>query len=193
MRKILFVLCTFISLAVLSQEEGEKTYCKEIDKKLEKIYLKGTDRKIPKPERLKYLRQCLEEDPDFAEANLAMGLEIIVHCKLEDKPFTPAVPFFKKAISACPQVHSEAYYYIGFDYYEQLNNDSAIKYLDKFIKFKDDNEKKFGKDYEAELSQAKGMLGQVKKEKELNKKVVPFDPKVVTVSYTHLDVYKRQR
>jgi len=189
MRKILFVVWMFIGLTVLSQEEGEKTYCKEIDKKLEKIYLKGTDRKIPKPERLKYLRQCLEEDPDFAEANLAIGFEIIVHCKLEGKAFTPAVPFFMKAIAFCPQIHSEPYYYIGFDYYEQLKNDSAIKYLEKFIKFKDDNEKKYGKDYEAELSQAKGMLGQVKKEKELNKKVVPFDPKVVKGVSTERDEY----
>lgn len=189
MRKILFLVWMFIGLAVLSQEDGGKTYCKEIDKKLEKIYLKGTDRKIPKPERLKYLRQCLDEDPDFAEANLAIGFEIIVHCKLEGKPFTSAVPFFMKAISSCPQVHSEPYYYIGFDYYEQLKNDSAIKYLEKFIKFKDDNEKKFGKDYEAELSQAKGMLKQVKKENELNKKVVPFDPKVVKGVSTERDEY----
>ncbi len=152
MRNILLIFWMVLSLSLFSQEEGEKTYCKEIDKKLEKLYLKGTDRKTPKPERLKYLRECLQEDPDFAEANLSMGLEIIVHCKLEGKPFTPAVPFFMKAIANCPQIHSEPYYYIGFDYYEQYKNDSAIKYLDKFIKFKDDNEKKYGKDYEAELT-----------------------------------------
>lgn len=189
MRKILFAFGMFMSLAVLSQEEGEKTYCKEIDKKLLKTYLKGTDRKTPKPERLKYLRECLTEDPDFAEANLAMGLEIIVHCKLENKAFTPAVPFFMKAIGNCPQVHSEPFYYIGFDYYEQGKNDSAIKYLDKFIKFKDDNEKKFAKDYDAEISQAKEMVKFAKKENELKKKIVPFDPKVVKGVSTERDEY----
>jgi len=189
MRNILLILGMVLSVPFFSQEDGDKTYCKEIDKKLEKLYLKGTDRKTPKPERLKYLRECLQEDPDFAEANLSMGLEIIVHCKLEGKAFTPAVPFFLKAIANCPQIHSEPYYYIGFDYYEQLKNDSAIKYLDKFIKFKDDNEKKYGKDYEAELSQAKEMIKSAKKENELNKKVVPFDPKVVLGVSTPRDEY----
>lgn len=189
MRIILIVVVMFSGLLLSSQEDGDKTYCKEIDKKLEKTFLKATDRKNPKPERLKYLRECLQEDPDFAEANLAMGLEIIVHCKIESKAFTPAVPFFMKAIANCPQVHSEPYYYIGFDYYEMGKLDSAVKYLDKFVKFKDDNEKKFAKDYDAEIYQAKEMIKSAKKESELNKKVVPFDPKVVLGVSTERDEY----
>jgi outer membrane protein OmpA-like peptidoglycan-associated protein len=191
MRYILsaILVCLIFPLFSQDDEEGDKKFCKEIDKKLEKLYLKGTDKKTPKPERIKYLKQCLEEDPDFAEANLKMGLEYIVHAKLENKSFMPAVPYFMKAIAQCPDIHSEPYYYIGFAYYEDMKNDSATKYLNKFIKFTSPDEKKFGKTYNEELYQSKEMVKSAKKEGELNKLVVPFEPKLVTGVSTERDEY----
>jgi outer membrane protein OmpA-like peptidoglycan-associated protein len=185
---IAFLLC--LCFPLLSQdEEGEKKYCKEIDKGLEKLYLKGTDKKTPKPERLKFLKQALDQDPDFAEANLRMGFEMIVHLKLENKSFAAARQYFMKAIANCPDIHSEPYYYIGFGYYDEFKNDSAIKYLNKFIKFTSADEKKFGKDYEAELYNAKEMVKSAKQENELNKLTVPFEPKLVTGVSTERDEY----
>lgn len=183
------LICLCFPLISQDEEEGEKKYCKEIDKKLEKLYLKATDKKTPKPERLKFLKQCLEEDPDFAEGNLRMGFEYIVHLKLEEKSFMPTVPYFMKAIASCPDIHSEPYYYIGFAYYEEMKNDSAIKYLNKFIKFTSNDEKKFGKSYNEELYQAKEMVKSAKKEGELNKLVVPFEPKLVNGVSTERDEY----
>jgi outer membrane protein OmpA-like peptidoglycan-associated protein len=189
MRIQLLFVCLFISSVLLSQDE-EKQFCNEIDSKdALKLYAKGTDKKkYPKPERLAFLKKCLEEVPDFAEANMAMGQEIIVHCKLEGKPFTPACYYFQKAIASCPKIHSEAYYYIGFDYYEQEKNDSATKYLNLFINFKDDNEKKYGKDYEAELYQSKEMIKSMKKESSLRKNV-DFHPRVVQGISSRQDEY----
>ncbi|MBK7667180.1 MAG: hypothetical protein IPJ32_07365 [Sphingobacteriaceae bacterium] len=109
------------------------------------------------------MKQCLEEDPDFAEANLRMGFEYIVHAKLENKSFMPCVPYFMKSIASCADIHSEPYYYIGFAYYEELKNDSAAKYLNKFIKFSSNDESKFGKSYNEELYQAKEMVKSMKK------------------------------
>lgn len=191
MRHLLLGLLIGLCFPLISQdeEEGEKKFCKEIDKKLEKLYLRGTDKKTPKPERLKYLKLCLEEDPDFAEANLRMGFEYIVHAKLESKSFMPGVPYFMKAIAGCPDIHSEPYYYIGFAWYEESKYDSANKYLNKFIKFTSNDEKKFGKDYNAEIYQAKEMLKSAKKEAELNKLVVPFEPKLVAGVSSERDEY----
>ncbi|MBS1634859.1 MAG: OmpA family protein [Bacteroidetes bacterium] len=183
-----------LSSTAFAQDDDEgasNKLCNEIDsKEAMKLYEKGIDKKkYKKPERMDFLRKCLELEPDFAEANLIMGLEIVVHCKLENKPFKPAVPYFYKAIASCPQVHSEPYYYIGFNYYEEAKNDSAVKYLQKFIAFKDNNDKKFAKDYDAELYQAKEMIRYAKMEAELKKKVVPFDPKVVKGVSTPYDEY----
>lgn len=190
MRYTLLLVLFGICFPAFSQDdEGEKKYCKEIDKSLEKLYLKGTDKKTPKPERLKYLKQCLDQDPDFAEANLRMGFEMIVHLKLENKSFAAARSYFMKAIANCPDIHSEPYYYIGFGYYEEYKNDSAIKYLNKFIKFTSTDEKKFGKEYESELYQAKEMVKSAKKEGELNKLIVPFDPQLVSGVSTERDEY----
>lgn len=176
-------------------ESGEKKFCAEVSKEAMKLYDKGSDKKkYHKPERLEFLRKCLEEEPDFAEANLAMAFEIVVHCKLENKSFSPTIPYFMKAIKNCPQIHSEPYYYIGYAYYEELKNDSAVKYLNKFIKFKDNDEKKFAKDYDGELYNAKEMVKQCKTENELATKLaskgpVPFDVKATSGVDTPQDEY----
>lgn len=179
--------------ALIAQDEdskGSKKFCnEEIPKKVMSLYEKGTDKKkYKKPERLEFLMKALTEEPDFAEANLAMGLELVARCKLENKAFTPTLPFFYKAIASCPQVHSEPYYYIGFDYYERTLYDSAVKYLPKFIAFKDEDESKFAKDWDAEMYQAKMMLKDAKKAVGL-KKNMPFDPKVIPGVSTERDEY----
>lgn len=172
------------------ESKGSKKFCnEEIPKKVMSLYEKGTDKKkYKKPERLEFLMKALTEEPDFAEANLAMGLELAARCKLENKAFTPTLPFFYKAIASCPQVHSEPYYYIGFDYYERTLYDSAVKYLPKFIAFKDEDESKFAKDWDAEMYQAKMMLKDAKKAVGL-KKNMPFDPKVIPGVSTERDEY----
>lgn len=186
-----FLFLCSVPFFAQDEEEGVSKFCSEIEnKKALKLYEKAIDKKkYKKPERLGFLRECLAEEPDFPEANLAMAREIVVHSKLENKSFGAAVPFFYKAIAVCPQIHSEPYYYIGFNYYEEAKNDSAIKYLEKFIKFKDDDDKKFSKDYAGEIYQAKEMIKYAKKEGELKKKIVPFDPKVVTGVSTKSDEY----
>lgn len=193
MRNLLLIPFLFLSFSTLAQDDeegGSSKFCSDnIDKKAMSLYEKGRDKKkYKKPERLEYLMKALEIEPDFAEANLTLGLEIIVRLKLEEKPFAPATPFFMKAIYACPQIHSEPYYYIGYDYYEQQKDDSAKKYLQKFVDFKDGDEKKFGKDYEGEMQNAKGMLKSIKKISSL-KTGVQFDPKVVPGVSTKQDEY----
>ena len=98
-----------------------------------------------------------------------MGLEMIVRIKLNEGSFSPTVPYFLAAIKSCPQVHSEPYYYIGFAYYEELKPDSALRYLEKFIAFKDEDDTKFAKDYVGEIENAKGMSNFIKKERKLKK------------------------
>lgn len=189
-------ICIVFSIILCSNafraqdDEGVKKFCNEIDnKKAVSLYQKGTDKKkYKKPERIEFLMKCLEMEPDFAEANYTLAKEIIVRVKLENQPFDPAVPFLMKAIKACPQIHSEPYYYIGSSFYEKFQNDSAIRYLELFTKFKDDDEKKFGKDFEELKAGARTMLKECKKDKAL-KKGVPFDPKVVRGVSTERDEY----
>lgn len=174
-----------------AQDESDETsFCKtDLNKKAVANWEKGTNRKkFKKEERLEFLQKALEIEPDFAEANLAMGLELAARCKLYSKPFTPTLPFFYKAIASCPNIHSEPYYYIGFDYYERLMNDSAVKYLQKFIDFKDGDSKKFGPEFAGEMYNAKMMVKSVKKESSLKRNVM-FNPHVITGVSTPRDEY----
>lgn len=177
----LFFICS--SVMLLGQEDENKNACPPVEnKKAIALYEKALDKKKykVKAERLDFLKKAIELEPDYAEAHLKYSMEILVYSKLNNSTFAPAIPSFKKAVEICPQIHSEPYYYIGFYYYEEMKNDSAIYWLDKFVKFKDDDENKFSKtDYEVEMSQAKEMIKQAKKEIALNKKVVPFNPSVV--------------
>lgn len=193
MRKLFFIPLLLVSFSILAQDDEENTTSKlcndNLDKKALSLYEKGIDKKkYKKPERLSFLTKALEIEPDFAEANLTMGLELIVRLKLENASFAPAVPYFLKAIAACPEIHSEPYYYIGFDYYEKEKDDSAKKYLKKFVDFKDADEKKFGKTYNEEMFQAKEMLKTIKKATSLRKDV-QFNPKVVPGVSTKQDEY----
>lgn len=193
LKQIFLFSLLFVSFSFFAQDDdephGAKLCNEDLNKKAIALWEKGTNKKkFKKPERLDFLMKALELEPEFAEANLAMGLELVARSKLESKAFTPSVPFFYKAIAACPQIHSEPYYYIGFDYYERHMNDSATKYLQKFLAFKDEDEKKFAKDWNEELYQAKMMVKSAKKESSL-KKNVQFDPHVVKGVSTERDEY----
>ena len=183
----LFVLSSFS----WAQEDEKKSACPEPEnKKARDLYKKGSDKKkYQKSERVKFLQQALELEPGYAEAAMLLGNEIIVKCKLDNLPYAAALPYFKAAVSACPQIHSEPYYYIGYSYYEDAKNDSALKFLNLFLKFTDDDENKFSKDYQFEQYQAKEMVKSVKKETELKKKTVPFNPKVLTPISTSNNEY----
>lgn len=190
-RLISFFLLFCFSLQVAAQDdESSKKLCNEaLSKKALGLWEKGTDKKkYKKPERLEFLMKAIDMEPDFAEAHLAMGLELAARAKLENKPFSQTLPFFYKAIANCPAIHSEPYYYIGYEYYEKHRNDSAMKYLQKFLDFKSEDEKKFSKDWDAEIYQAKMMLKSAKKESQI-KKNVQFDPSVVRGVSTDRDEY----
>ncbi|HKC69554.1 MAG TPA: hypothetical protein VKG26_15060, partial [Bacteroidia bacterium] len=151
--KVKFVTLVFfliVSLFSFAQEDEKKSTCPEPEnKKAIALYKKGSDKKkYEKPERLKFLQEALQLEPSYAEAAMFLGNEIIVKCKLDNLPFSKALPYFKIAVAACPKIHSQPYYYIGYSYYEDAINDSAVKYLDLFLKFVDDDEKKFSKDYQ---------------------------------------------
>jgi outer membrane protein OmpA-like peptidoglycan-associated protein len=172
----------FAGFLAFAQDDEKKNACPPVEnKKAIALYEKALDKKkYKKEERMEFLRKAIELEPDYAEANFQLGVELVTYSKLNDSPFTPAIPFFKKAVEVCPQIHSEPYYYIGFDYYERLINDTAIMWLEKFIQFKDDDDKKFSeRDYAGEIDNAKGMIKYAKKESALKKKIVAFDPKVV--------------
>src|SRR3954471_1247686 len=98
LRLITFILLLSPTFAAFAQddESPSKKLCNEdINKKAIALWEKGTDKKKnKKPERLEFLMKAIQMEPDFAEAHLAMGLELAARAKLENKSFASTLPFF---------------------------------------------------------------------------------------------------
>ncbi|NNM95271.1 MAG: OmpA family protein [Bacteroidia bacterium] len=160
------------------------------DDKAVQLYKKGTDKKkVEKPQRMAYLKQALELEPDYADANFAYAEELVKTEDAGDEPFTPAVPFFLKVIQQCPKYHSEPYYYTGIGYLQDEKYTDAITYLQKFLNFKDDDAKKFSKNYDEELYVAKKLLNEAKFFDRMYNHPVAFDPYPVKDICTTHDEY----
>ncbi|HEX8517122.1 MAG TPA: OmpA family protein [Bacteroidia bacterium] len=174
MRYFIFFFSIILVSSAHSQDEAK---CQEIDnKKAVKAYEQGLDKKNKKEERLAYLKQALELEPDYVEANFAFAMERIKTLIYADQSFKPTEPYFKKVIEICPKYHSNPYYFLGFIYYEEEKWEESAKYLKQFLNFKSDDDKAFDKDYDAYLRQGKEMLKYAKLYGEILLNPVPFDP-----------------
>lgn len=186
-KNIFFLYFLLVSFVTIAQDE---TKCQEPDnKRAEKLYKQGLDKKFKKEERLAFLKQAMELEPDYVDANFAYAQERIKTLIYENAKFKQTEPYFKKVIEICPKYHSDPYYYLGFIYYEEENWEESAKYLKEYLNFKDDDEKKFNKNYDAFLYQAKQMMRYAKFYNEIFKNPVPFDPHPVSGISTERDEY----
>lgn len=184
---IVFLFVLQSPIQAFSQEEEK---CQEIDnKKAVKAYEQGLDKKNKKEERLEFLKQAMDLEPDYVDANFAFAMERIKTLIYADQSFKPTEPYFKKVIEICPKYHSNPYYFLGFIYYEEEKWEESIKYLKEFLNFKSDADKKFDKDYDAYLNQAKQMIRYAKLYNEILNHPVPFDPYPVEGICTEKDEY----
>lgn len=186
-KHLFFFFFIFTSSFAIAQEE---TKCQEIDNnKATKLYEQGINKKFKKEERLAFLKQALDMEPDYVDANFAYAEERIKTLIYENASFKPTEPYFKKVIEICPKYHSDPYYYLGYIYYEEENWIESEKYLKEYLNFKDDDEKKYNKSYDAFLFQAKQMVRYAKLYNEIYKNPVPFDPHPVAGICTERDEY----
>ncbi len=186
---ILFLIFSIVVFPGVAQDDKEEDDCgKTENKKARKLYEQGTDRKNKKEERLAFLKQALELDPDYVDANFAYAEERIKTLILDRQPFKPAEPYYLKVIEACPKYHSNPYYYLGFSYYEEEKWEEAVKYLKMFLDFKEDDEKKYHKSYDNLRYEAKQMMKYAKLYTDLFNPV-PFDPNPVNGVCTERDEY----
>jgi tetratricopeptide (TPR) repeat protein len=171
--------------------QDNATECPETEnKKAQELYKKANDmQKYKKEERMAFLKQALDLDEDYLAANFMYAEEMIKTEVYENSPFAPACVYFKKVIDLCPKYHSDPYYFIGFSYYEQEKYADAITWLQKFLDFKDDNDKKYSKKYDDYLYEAKEMIKYAKFYQDIMQHPVPFDPYPVPGLCTEHDEY----
>ena len=179
------LLCAFhfsFFTFLFAQKEKPLPDCPSASEDAIKLYQKSLDKKkYEYAERLKFLEQCVEEDPNYAPANYEVGMhwqrradeDNMSSCEKCEK-------YFLAVVRNCPSFHSSPYFYLGKFYFEQEKYDTAVKYMKQFLNFKDDDVKKYDKlRYDRYLVDAKRYIGWANFYKEVMGHPVPYDPKIL--------------
>ncbi|MFI5164524.1 MAG: OmpA family protein, partial [Bacteroidia bacterium] len=143
------------------------------------------------PERIKFLEQCVEEDPNYAPANYELGLHWQRRAdEASGASCDKCEQYFLAVIRNCPKYHSNPYFFLGMLYYNRSKYDSAIRYARLFLDFKEDDVKKYDKlRYERFRVDAKDIIRFSNFNKEIYEHPVPYDPKILPGVSTPRDEY----
>ncbi len=155
-----------------------------------KLFKKSQDKKkYEYKERVAFLKECLEEDPEYIQANLAFARAIILVSNNHNESYKAAMPYLLKVVAACPKLHSDPYYYLGILYWEDKDYLNCIKYMKLYQDFKEEDEKKYHKDYPLFLVDAKKLIQLSKLNDQLYNHPVPFNPQIVQGLSSNMSEY----
>lgn len=158
----IFIFCLGMSLAIQpiqAQEEEEETIqeCGATDnKKAIKLYEQGTDKKkYDKNQRVAFLKEAVDEDPNYAAALFMLSYERAKTAMVDGKTLEPCIDNFERLVMLCPDYHSAPYYYLGYYYLSKKQYAEAAKYYKLFLNFKSDDESKFDRNYTKYFEEAR--------------------------------------
>ena len=114
---------------------GQEEPCDEdISDKAIKLYEKGSNKKkYDKYQRMRYLKEALEEEPDYVAANFTIAIERIKTAKYEGTSFKPAEQNLLTVERLCPNHHSDVYYYLAAIFLGRKDYGLAVKYQKLFF------------------------------------------------------------
>ncbi|MFZ6051285.1 OmpA family protein [Halocola ammonii] len=175
--KAIWFIALFL-MPVLAQTQDGCDY--EPSRKVEKLLEKANDkRKYQSEERREFLIEAVEEDEGCLECRLMLGeLEFLI-AKIKNRSFDKAKNAYEQLIERCPNYHSEPYYYLGAINYAMRNYDEAVEYFDYFLKFPEDGEEKFARDYDRKYKEVMESLPNVKFYRDFYKNEYDIEPQRV--------------
>ncbi len=184
---LLFSFC-LITQNVLSQSNEACTYLPE--KKAKSLFEKGTDKKkYKKPDRLKYLKQAIDVDPNFIDALFEYSTLSGHGYLYSRRPFPHLVKYLKIIEDKCPNYHSEVYYLLAKHYLHNKEYKVSVSYFNKFLAFKSEDESKFSRNYHKYIATTKEDLNYAEFYGITALKPVPFNPVLVEAVSTEADEY----
>lgn len=189
-----------ISLAFINSfyAQEEDPSCLLPSKKVQKLIDAGKNAADGKTAAENFAK-AIEAEPDNAGAYYEFGMyaynagmkyyETVANPATGDRSFLRAEELFQKAAELCPDYHSNIYYYLGVINYTQEQKEDAIKWFEKFVAFKNNDNSRYGDEYTKQLADVKKLLASQKEETEMLSKQVPFNPKKVPNVSTANDEY----
>jgi len=172
---VFFCFCAIVPELSLAQECDE-----DISDKAVKLVEKAKDRKkYDKAKRIVFLRDALEEEEAYAEANYMLAIETIKTQRSKGGGYSTVIKYLEQVKANCPDFHSDVYYYLGAIYLGQKKYALAVENQQLFLDFTSDDENKFSKKYEQYLVETEEDLKYAKFFAEAYAHPVPFNPTVV--------------
>jgi outer membrane protein OmpA-like peptidoglycan-associated protein len=185
-RLYIFFFFSFIFFSHLLIAQGEKeNLCPSINnKKAEKLYKEAQNKKkYDKKERLKFLREALELEPDYVEANFMLAEELIKTARVEGQSFKNAEKYLQVVLNNCPDYSPYTYFYLAQIRYGERKYTECAQLLDQFMK----NVDLIKKDEDYNL--AEQMKKSAKNLAEIFENPRPFNPVSVAEVSTKDDEY----
>ena len=145
-------------MSLFAQDEEE---CPLPDnKKLKKLYEKSFDRKKEKSadKRFLILKETIDIDDECVPCYFELAKRSFKRAKAKGLPYNGSREFYEKVEELCPGYHSDVYYYLGIINYEEKKYVEAEKLFKQFIEFRDENDKKFARNYDQKLAASKAIL-----------------------------------
>ncbi len=175
--KYISFLILFFPIFLFSQEECELPD----NNKVKKLYEKAMDRKKTKDskKRLAFMKEAIEEDETCVPCYWELAKRSYSKAKYAGGSYDKAIEYYQQVENLCPTYHSDLYYYLGLINFQIDNSKDAEKYFKKFIEFRDQDDKKFGKNYESKLNAAKKVLPELNFKNTFFNNPVPFSPSLV--------------
>lgn len=172
---IVILLNIVFAPSVLAQDCDE-----DVSEKAKKLVEKAKDRrKYDKAKRLAFLRDALDEEEDYAEANFMLAIETVKTQRAKGGSFKTAATYLERVKRLCPDFHSDVYYYLGAIYLGQKEFAKAVENEQKFLDFTSDDPNKFSKKYEQYIVETKDDIEYARFFATQYANPVPFNPIVV--------------
>jgi outer membrane protein OmpA-like peptidoglycan-associated protein len=163
----------------------------EVPDKIRALVDKAKDRKkYSKDKRLHFLREALEDEPEYAEANFLLAMEQLRTAESTGQGYAAVLPYLEKAAANCPTLHADIFYFLGQLYFGKHDFVKAADNLELFINFRVDNPSQISKKYPQQIERAKADFKYAAFYRDIFNNPKPFNPKIVyRVSTDKADEY----
>jgi len=179
---------SLFSFQLLAQDEEINEACKPPSKKTQKLINNAVGSESLQAV-VDNFDKAMEAEPENATSYYEYGVyafnQGMEYYQSDDSPvrgdrsFVKAEQMFKEVLDRCEEYNAGTFYFLGVVKYLQKDKESSIAWFEKFLAYKNDDNNRFPNDYGKMLSDAKGVLKEMKADQIAQKeavKTVPYAP-----------------
>lgn len=187
-RGMMLWVAAVAALSLHAQEEEAGPCDKPTDRKIVKLLEDAAREKDPK-ERHALLKATQEIDPACAECLFQLGISAYNRARAGAGSFEAGIKYLEQLKAACPEYHSDLYYYLGSMYYAEEKFAESSQALQKFLKFPTDDQAKFSKDVDKKTADVERLMPELQFYADFYRDTRPLDPVVLRGVSTPADEY----